>query len=55
MATLQRIWRGCHGHPGALPLVLMALLGMVAGGWRGAGIMFGVYLPFFLIGAYERG
>lgn len=61
MRIVNRIRRGLRysekygSHPGTAPLVAFVLLGAVAGGIIGAGIMLAVFGPFYLLGAYERG
>lgn len=59
--ALRRILRGLRhsekygGHPGLFPLIFLTLLGVIAGGWRGALIMFTLFGVVFLVGAYKRG
>lgn len=53
---IGRIRRGLPGHPGTPVLLFFAVLGTYAArSWYGAAIMLGVFGPFYLHGAYERG
>lgn len=42
-------------HPGTPFLMILILLGAMAGQWKGALAMAGVFGPMYLYGAYERG
>lgn len=42
-------------HPGTGILIALCFLGGVSGGFLGALIMFAVFCPIYLVGAYERG
>jgi len=61
MTVLTRIWRGMHwskkygSHPGNTPVVVMIVLGGLAGGVMGAGVMAVMFGPLYIIGAYQRG
>lgn len=59
---LKRIWRGLHwsekygDHPGTPWLIGFVLLGIVASGHLIGGVlMFVLFGPLYLWGAYERG
>jgi hypothetical protein len=54
MKLILRIRRGINGHPGNVPLVALILMGAAAGGLGGAAIMTGIFLPIYLLGAYDR-
>jgi len=58
---VKRIWRGMwysekYGHhPGWESLAMLLLIGGIAGGLRGFGIVLLIFGPMFLIGCWERG
>lgn len=45
----------CGSHPGTIVLVMLILLGLVAGGWLGALVFAAVCIPPFAWGVWERG
>jgi hypothetical protein len=57
---LRQTMRGCGAlpylgdHPGTFILLMVSILGALAGGWIGAVVMLVVFGPFYLMGAYER-
>ena len=46
---------GYGPHPGLAPLIMIFILGLVAGGLTGGLFMLLIFGPVFLLGAYERG
>lgn len=52
--------RGCRAlpfvgpHPGTAALILLCLLGLLAGGIVGAIAVLGIFGPVYLYGAYDR-
>jgi hypothetical protein len=60
MHILRQTIRGCGAlphlgdHPGTFVLLMLCILGALAGGWIGAGIMALVFGSMYLLGAYDR-
>lgn len=52
---MTRLARGMVGHPGNFWLAVFAIMGALAGGWMGVGVMLAMFGPLYLIGAWERG
>lgn len=56
----RQVIRGCGTlpyvgeHPGTPFVAMFIILGAVAGGWIGMGMMAAVFLPIHLLGAYDR-
>lgn len=51
--TIDRIRRGLQDHPGTPVLILLLLVALLTGGWIALGLSAAIYIPTYLIGAYE--